>query len=42
MIFLIFKVSIRDNSSAGNETVFETERALGEVVAKGFVTWLKA
>lgn len=42
MIFLIFKASIHDNSFAGNETAFEQDYALGELVEKLFVTWLKA
>jgi len=42
MIFLIFKASIRDNSLAGNETAFEQRGALGEAVAKLFLTWLTA
>lgn len=42
MIFLIFKVSIHHNSLAGNETAFEQECALGELVEKLFVTSLKA
>lgn len=41
MIFLIFKVSIRDNSLAENETVLEQGCALGELAEKLFVTWLK-
>lgn len=40
MIFL--KVSIRDNSLAENERALEQGCALGELVEKLFVTWLKA
>lgn len=42
MIFLIFRVSIRDNSLAGNERAFEQEHALGELVEKLLVMCLKA